>query len=114
MPGGTGNYVNPIVNISDLTNPGRGDQLYLVVRQISSQVGTVDSCTTMSGNVQVNSIDNHIIGCRRAETQLPCDPTETSIADAVRPQYVIGASATFSSVKLSTGSKCGVVRNTVP
>jgi hypothetical protein len=109
LPGGTGSYKDPIYDVSTPSNPLRADRLYLAIRQISSQSGTLTSCTTMSGT-STSSIDTHLVGCR-GDTGVDC--LDASLLDSIRPVYSV-QNADFSAKKLAAGTTCTDVRTAVP
>jgi cysteine-rich repeat protein len=113
-------YKDPIVDVSHGTdNPLRASSLYLVIRQTATLVGTLNTCTTMSGDATPPPvIDNHIIGCQQ-DSGAPCDSGMASTADSVRPAYAVvtGANspgATFKAVKITDGGGCAAVRTALP
>jgi hypothetical protein len=112
-----GSYANIIWFATDATHYKRADKLYLVVRQVASQSGTLTSCTTMHGATTA-TVDNHIIGCHD-ETGADCtDPpggNTWDLLDPVRPSYVVdGAKSSFDAVKITDGASCAAVRKALP
>jgi hypothetical protein len=99
----------------DLGEPiPRVDKLQIVVRQIASQAGRLDSCTRMSGTANVTAIDNHVMGCSIAGSGADCvDAPNLQIADAARPVYTIGQS-TFQAVKLEGATTCTAAKGALP
>ena len=92
-----------------MSNPGRADQLDIAIRQITSQSGTLNSCTQMSGSATA-VIDNHIVGCH-VDTGGTC--ASLNLVDGARPLYVVSG-ATFKLLKVTDGSDCTAVRTALP
>ncbi len=108
-PGAGATYRDPIEDLSNgLDDPGRANELYLVIRQITSQSGTLNSCTSMSGT-STASIDNHIIGCQ-VDGGGTCS---LALLDGARPLYTV-SQALFSASKVTTGAACAAVRAAQP
>ncbi len=112
-PSSTGQYADVIADLN--TPPARADQLYLAVKQVSSEVGSLDSCTSMHGAVTVNFLDNHIVGCLldAQSGNAACSTQNEQIVDAVRPHYTV-SSATYSAAAVPSGATCAAVRAAVP
>jgi cysteine-rich repeat protein len=111
VPGTTAQYKDIIYNLGPppvLSNPGRANKLYLAVRQIAAEMGTVTSCTEVSGSSSAK-LENHIIGCE-ANDGAACTP---DLIDAVRPVYTVGAS-TFIARQIGSQTSCDAVRAAVP
>jgi len=83
-------------------------ELHLAVRQIAAEMGTVTSCTEVSGNSSAK-LENHIVGCE-ANDGAACTP---NLIDAVRPVYTVGAS-TFIARQIGSQTSCDAVRAAVP
>ncbi|HVU02315.1 MAG TPA: DUF4215 domain-containing protein [Polyangiaceae bacterium] len=119
VPGQPANtdYKNIIVAASDpahLENATRADSMYLAIRQIAAQTGTVTSCDTITGTATAQ-IENHIIGCNVAGENRLCTSDEWGLPDAVRPQYDTSAGgATFDAKRLGTTTTCTAVRSALP
>jgi cysteine-rich repeat protein len=111
IPGSATAYKDIIWDIGDppLQNPGRSKALFLAIRQIASEKGTLNSCTEISGNT-VAVIDNHIIGCVADAAGATCDP---GLLDLARPIYTT-QSATFTASLIGSQDTCSVVRAKVP
>jgi cysteine-rich repeat protein len=118
VPGTTpaASYKNVIVDISsgDPATYGRADKLSVAIREIASESGTIDSCTTISG-VETAKIDTHVVGCQ-LDTGADCVGGQFNLADAVRPLYVLDPAkpSTFLYKKLGTTTTCAAVRALVP
>jgi cysteine-rich repeat protein len=108
--GGSYDYVavNPIPS-----EPIRADQLHLILRQIASLSGTINTCDDIAGVASVSQINSHVVGCRVTDGA-PCDDLARDLTDASRPQYVAN-SATFQMVRISGNqATCPQVRATIP
>jgi cysteine-rich repeat protein len=116
----------PIVNLGDGADPatyGRADTIYVGIRALSSEAGTLDTCDTASGQANVASIDNHIPGCHLAPCTASgcsspgnseCTVDDFSVADAIKPVYSV-SNATFAARRLTGASpNCVTVRTTLP
>jgi hypothetical protein len=110
-------FKNMIVDVSGgLANPLRGDKLFFAIRQVASQTGIVDSCTTISGTTDVTKIDNHIVGCT-LDSGTTCTPAQAGLPDQVRPIYAVDRAkgASFVAEKLTGAStSCDTVRGALP
>jgi hypothetical protein len=119
-------YRSPVVNLGDGTNRdtyGRADKIYVGIRALSSESGTLDTCGTAKGQASVASIDNHITGCYLAACNVPgcttpgnsaCSDNDIGVADGVRPLYTI-TNATFAASRLSGAApNCATVRTALP
>jgi cysteine-rich repeat protein len=113
IPGTPDMYKDIIWDLGNpaLTNVSRANKLFVVVRQISSEKGTLESCLTISGNTTA-AIDNHIVGCVASvnNTGKDCSPT---LLDYARPIYK-AVSATFVAQQIGSQDTCGAVRTAVP
>lgn len=120
-----GQYQNIIVTPdgsnppASLVNSIRGDAMYLAIRQISSQIGTISACTggsatAITGTADVQ-IDNHIVGCELVSGNA-CSTDQWGLPDTVRPEYSPdpNAPATFVAQKLTGSSTCAAVRSALP
>lgn len=111
-----GSYSDIIVNI--LENPfGRANQMQLVVRQISSQIGVIESCGEMTGDVAAVEEDIHVIGCIRsngANTGARCTNAEYTLADRSRPHFALSPGTSHAIKLTSLTPSCSLVRSTVP
>jgi hypothetical protein len=119
-------HLPPIVNLGDGTNAdtyGRADKIYIGIRALSSESGTLDSCDTATGQANVASIDNHIPGCHLGPCANPnctspgnaeCGPNDAVVADAIKPVYTV-TNATFSAHRLTGATpNCATVRTALP
>ncbi len=105
-------YSDVPANLDNLPDVLRADQLYLAIRQASSQSGTLESCTSLQGQLDGTSIDNHITACH-LDTGAPCTADDAALVDGARPIYTV-SSATFTAAKVAAGASCATVRGTVP
>lgn len=123
---GAKTYSNPIVNAGDGSGPaayGRADRIYVGIRALSAESGTLDTCNSITGQATVSSIDNHIPGCYTAPcTDSGCTSpaaggecltSDAKVADAIKPVYTV-SDATFTATRLSSTANCGTVRTTLP
>jgi cysteine-rich repeat protein len=112
IPAGGASYKNVIEDIADpynLDNPGRASKMYIAIRQISAQQGSVVSCDELSGSTTA-SIDNHVVGCLQ-DTNVPC--RDANLVDGGRPYYTV-TSGSFAAARLGTSTSCRTVRAKVP
>ncbi|HEX4335747.1 MAG TPA: DUF4215 domain-containing protein [Polyangiaceae bacterium] len=88
----------------------RAKTLFLVIRQIAAENGTLNSCTELSGSTTA-VIDNHILGCvSDVAGDTSCKP---DLLDVVRPIYT-AQSGTFAASQIGTQEACSAVRAKVP
>jgi cysteine-rich repeat protein len=119
-------FSNPVVNLGDGTNRdsyGRGDRIYIGIRALSSESGSLDTCDSSTGQANVASIDNHIPGCHLAPCTASgctspgnseCLPNDVAVADAIKPLYAV-SNATFAARRLSGATpNCATVRTALP
>lgn len=118
-------YRYPIVNAGAGTaeSYGRAAKIYLGIRALSSEAGTLDTCDTAHGQAAVSSIDNHITGCYLALCADPgctspgneaCSDSDWQVADQIKPVYTV-TDATFAAQRLSGASPtCATVRTALP
>src|SRR5262249_53224118 len=112
IPGTPNMYKDIIWDLGSpaLTNPSRANKLFVVVRQIASEHGTLESCLSMSGTTTA-AIDNHIIGCAASVNNAgkDCSP---DLLDFARPKYTT-TTATFVAQQIGSQDSCGAVRTAV-
>jgi hypothetical protein len=120
-PGGGYSYVP--LDFSVVSTPktvARGDELYVVIRQVTSLTAQFTDCDHASGSVTVPqitdstntkkyAIDSHVIGCRVNGSNTDCSANQTTFVDENQPVFVPTAS-TFTATRLATGATCATVR----
>jgi hypothetical protein len=68
--------------------PPQADQLYVALRTELSLYGTSSSCTDVSGTVDVQLLNNHVIGCRIAGDGGACSMDQYNFIDENTTVYV--------------------------
>jgi hypothetical protein len=101
----------------------RGNQLFIVIRQVTQLSGAATDCDHLSGTTTIPkipntssgkfAIDSHVIGCNLAAGG-NCASSQTTFVDDTQPVFSPSGSATFASVRVKSGSTCGDVRTTFP
>jgi hypothetical protein len=101
----------------------RGNQLFIVIRQVTQLDGAAIDCNHLSGTTTIPkipntssgkyAIDSHVIGCNLAAGGT-CASSQTTFIDDTQPVFTPSGSATFASVRVKSGSSCGDVRATFP
>jgi hypothetical protein len=122
-PGGGYSYVPLDISvISFPTTVARADELYVVIRQVTSVSAQFSDCNHSSGSVTVPqitdtssntkkyAIDSHVIGCSVNGTGTDCSANQTTFVDENQPVFVPSAT-TFVSQRFPTGSTCANVRS---
>ncbi len=114
-----GIYSNVPVDLSK----DRADELYVVIRQVSSLSGSATDCDHVSGTASIPKIpdtptgkygiDSHIIGCELVGGG-NCSPAQTSFADGTQPVFSPSGQPTFTSVRLPAVTTCANVRKILP
>ncbi len=121
-PGGGYSYVP--LDFSVISFPktvARGDELYVVIRQVTSVNAQFSDCDHASGSVTVPqitdsssstskyAIDSHVIGCEVNGSGTDCSSMQTTFVDENQPVFVPTAS-TFTATRLPSGATCATVR----
>jgi len=103
----------------------RADKLYVAMRQITSVTAKATDCDTFTGTVAIPqiadgtgatkyAIDSHILGCKLDGDGGDCYPVQASFVDATQPVFSPSGNASFTSVRVATGSTCAAVRLELP
>ena len=121
-PGGGYSYVPLDISvISFPTTVARADELYVVIRQVTSVTAQFSDCDHSSGSVTVPqitdsststkkyAIDSHVIGCSVNGTETDCSANQTTFVDENQPVFTPTAT-TFVSARMPTGTTCATVR----
>jgi hypothetical protein len=116
---GGGNYSNPPVDLSKT----RANELYLVIRQVSSLSGAASDCDHMSGTAVIPkipatstgkyAIDSHIVGCGLVGGG-NCSPSQTSFADGTQPVFSPSGTSVFTSARIGSTATCAMIRQLLP
>ncbi len=101
----------------------RANELYIVVRQVSSLSGAASGCSHISGTVSIPKIpptptgkygiDSHIIGCELVGGG-NCTSAQASFADGTQPVFSPSGPATFTSVRIAGTTTCASIRQLLP
>jgi len=97
----------------------RAGQIFIASRSVATLHGTVDSCDSLSGSVEiatlggVPAINSSVVGCVRTDGQV-CVASEASFLDQNRPQFVPSGAGTLKSVRMPDGATCADVRARFP
>ena len=104
---------------------GRGDRVYLAIRQVTSVTGNVLDCDSMAGTVNIPqiadgsgtpkyAIDSHVIGCRLLGDAGDCSPGQTTFVDTTQPVFSPSGATTFASVRVGNDATCATARQRLP
>jgi hypothetical protein len=109
IPRSAGGFTLPPTSILQTS---RADQLYIVVRQVTSATLTRTACGETAGSATFAHLDNHVIGCHVMGGS-GCMPTEVNFIDQQRTIYTIN-SATAQTKIIADGATCADVRAALP
>jgi hypothetical protein len=96
--------------------------LYVAIRQITVASGTVQDCNTITGTVNIPTIDSkaaidsHILGCGLVDGG-QCttgSSSEASFVDNTQPVFTPSGTTTFQTIRIATGATCADVRAAFP
>ncbi len=100
----------------------RGNQLFIVIRQVTQLTGAATDCNHISGTTTIPkipdsssgkyAIDSHVIGCNLAAGGT-CSSSQTSFIDDTQPVFSPSGSASFASVRVKPTATCADVRSMV-
>jgi len=102
----------PTSSIGALLNGPRADKVYLVTRNVASNMMTRTSCNESSGTSTFMHFDNHVVGCHISGGS-ECKPEEVDFIDMNRTKYVV-MSATIDSKVVADAATCADVRAAFP
>jgi hypothetical protein len=111
IPGKGTSYADIIWDIGNppLRNPKRASKLRLALRSTVMELGTLDTCSQVSGAANV-VVDHHVVGCFPDSSTTGCSP---DLVDTVRPIYTT-TSASFVARHIGSQETCSAVRTAVP
>jgi hypothetical protein len=109
IPRGGSGYTLPPTSISQTA---RADQLYIVVRQVTSAMLTRTSCEQTSGTATFAFLNNHVIGCHIMGGD-GCMPKDVDFIDSQRTIYDI-TGATAQTKIVDETATCADVRAALP
>jgi hypothetical protein len=105
---GTGYTLPPTSLAQDM----RVDQVYIVVRQVTSAMLTRTACDQASGSATFAHFNNHVVGCH-VMGGADCMPPQISFVDTNRTIYTV-ASATAQTKVVADTASCADVRAALP
>ncbi len=105
---GTGYTLPP----TSILQTARADQLYIVVRQVTTAMLTRTSCEQSAGTATFAFLNNHVIGCHVMGAD-PCMPAEVNFIDQNRAIYDI-TGATAQTKVVAESATCADVRAALP
>ncbi len=101
----------------------RADQLFVVIRQVTQLNGAASDCNHFTGMTTIPkipnntsgkyAIDSHIVGCNLAAGG-QCSSSQISFIDGTQPVFSPSGNASFSSVRVKSGTTCSDVRSMLP
>jgi len=101
----------------------RANQLFIVIRQVTQLAGAAVDCNHLSGMTTIPkipntssgkyAIDSHVIGCNLVAGG-QCSSAQITFIDDTQPVFSPSGSATFSSVRMTSGATCSDVRAMLP
>jgi hypothetical protein len=104
---------------------GRGDRVYLAIRQVTSISGNALDCDAFSGLVNIPqiadttgtpkyAIDSHVLGCRLTDDAGDCSAGQTTFVDTTQPVFSPSGATTFASVRVADDATCMTARQRLP
>ena len=90
----------------------RADQLYIVIRQVTSATLTRTACDQASGSATFAHLNNHVVGCHVMGGS-DCMPAEINFIDTNRAIYEITGATAQTKVVADTAT-CADVRAALP
>jgi hypothetical protein len=112
-PRSGGGYVLPPTSaIGAILNGARADKVYLVTRNVASNMMTRTSCDESSGTATFTYFDNHVVGCHVSGGS-ECKPEEVDFIDTNRTKFQV-MSATIKTKVVADGATCAQVRTALP
>jgi hypothetical protein len=109
FPRGSAGYTLPPTSIAQ---QARADELYIVVRQVTSATLTRTACDQTAGSATLAHLDNHVIGCH-VMGGAACSPTEVNFIDQNRTTYDL-VGATVQTKIVAETATCADVRAALP
>jgi hypothetical protein len=109
VPRSGGGYTLPPTSI---LQSSRADQLYIVVRQVTSAMLTRTACDQTSGTASFTYLNNHVVGCHVMGGS-DCAPGDINFIDQNRTIYEI-AGATAQTKIVADTATCADVRAALP
>jgi hypothetical protein len=114
-----GVYSNVPVDLSAT----RANELYVVIRQVTSLSGAASDCDHMSGTASIPkipatptgkyAIDSHIIGCGLVAGG-NCSPAQAGFADGTQPVFSPSGTSVFASARVPSDATCANIRQLLP
>ena len=96
--------------------------LYVAIRQVTTTIGTVQDCNTITGTVGIQTIDgkaaidSHVLGCELLDGG-ECTTgasSEAAFVDNTQPVFTPSGTTSFTSIRVPKGSSCEYVRSMLP
>ena len=109
IPRSGGTYTLPPTSI---LQTARADQLYIVIRQVTSAMLTRTACDQASGTATFAFLNNHVVGCHIMGAS-DCMPNDVNFIDNNRTIYDI-TSATAETKVVADTATCADVRAALP
>jgi hypothetical protein len=109
VPRSGGNYTLPPTSI---LKSSRADELYIVVRQVTSAMLTRTACDRSSGSATFTFLNNHVVGCHVLGGN-DCTPSDITFIDQNRTIYEI-TGATAETKIIAETATCADVRAALP
>jgi hypothetical protein len=109
IPRGGAGYTLPPTSI---VQTSRADELYIVVRQVTSAMLTRTACDETSGSATIAHLDNHVIGCH-VSGGADCMASEIDFIDKNRTVYEITGATAETKIVPETAT-CADVRSALP
>ena len=109
IPRSGGTFTLPPTSI---LQTARADQLYIVIRQVTSAMLTRTACDQASGSATFAFLNNHVVGCHIMGAS-DCMPNDVSFIDNNRTIYDI-TSATAETKVVADTATCADVRAALP
>jgi hypothetical protein len=86
------------------------DRVYVAFRSVAKLSGTTNSCDRMSGAIDLQSVDQSILGCRIKGGTSDCAADEVKFVNDNSPRWMPDAASTITMQRVSEGAACKDVR----
>jgi hypothetical protein len=113
VPRNGGGYVLPPTSaLGAILGGARADKVYLVTRNVATNMMTRTSCDESSGTATFMHFDNHVVGCHVSGGG-ECKSDEVAFIDTNRTQFQV-MSATIETKVVADTATCADVRTALP
>lgn len=94
----------------DVSTTVTADRLYVAFRSLAKASGTMASCDRMAGTIDLQSINQSILGCRIKGGTVECNSTQTQFINDNSPKWSPDAASSIVMQRVDDGASCADVR----